>query len=283
MRKFRFLSLIMAIACVAFTGLTEVANAAAGDFFYADTRIMYRDANNRLLTSIPSGFENTHRLWDFRASNLGVIKQTDIPKRARFQITFRSTANGQIEFFYTDKYDMPYSSGVYTVRHGTSGYIYDLTRYLNLVEFFDADGNKIAVDGVWFTNTGTRNTNEKCFGSAANGYAYPMHMSPTYSLIIYYRGVYQTYSLANLTGGLYYLPLEFRPATTRSASGSFVVDNDKLEKRKIENNVTNLETESASVVKGSNSEKSENKIEKAAEPRSKNSKRSINNRKESRK
>ncbi len=273
MRKLRFLSLVMAIACMAFTGLTEVANAAAGDSFYADVRLRNRNSLSGSIISIPNGFQESAQDWLMPCtSNLTTSRISSNATTSRWRIVFRNVQNGQIIAEYRDQYGTPWQN-LYDVRHGTSGYAYEIDRYFNKVSVLDINGQPMAIDGLYFQPTGTPlNTKYMAFGGAG-GYHVPCFLRGNYTITLSYGGAKIPVNASGMAGIMddFVIPTNFSrtrsleaPSASapkaagsskkmRSANASF----NELQENAVES--SNIDEQSAKIEEKKTNEKSTEK------------------------
>lgn len=176
--KKMFLGVLALAFCLSLLGIAEKAYGATGDIITINTRVKNVNANGVAIGSVNSGFENTHTTWNGYTNGLvSLTRVQNLSTSASWTTRYLSTANGQAQWGYVDKYGVEHYSNVLTVRHGLgTGYIWDCNRYFNNIKFIDQFGRAFVWDAVYYSRKGlvAMVNSERCFGDATNGYYFPV-------------------------------------------------------------------------------------------------------------
>ena len=171
--KNRF-TILMSFLCCAFAVLPSTAFGATGDIQNATIRIRNVTATGSVLGSVPSFVEDSYQSWAMNVAGVTATLQVPQAKQATYRIRMNSTANGQIQPVFTDKYGLPWNN-IYTVRHGSPTMTYDLNRPFSSIRFVDQNNNPFAFDSLHLTTSpsASATVNNMLFGSIT-GYYFPV-------------------------------------------------------------------------------------------------------------
>jgi len=226
------MTVLFGVICCCFAATPDLAHGASGDVQNATIRVRNIDPYGNT-ASVQTLFEDSLIRWEMNASGMNVSPVNIYkPKESSWRLSFRTSANGQIQPILYDKYGIGWQK-VFTVRHGVTTMIYDMERGFNMLTFKDPNGRNIKFDSVHFTDRpGTYSSGNSCIGDA-NGYIFPVFGSGTHYLVCRYQGRIiniDISSIANTWNHYEYGPIDL--AATRSTMSSDSADKIKIDDSK---------------------------------------------------